>query len=88
MSYIGDKKLYLTGFADEASQDRKTQIEVTKTLGWNAIEARNSGGTNIHDRSEEEFQKASQMLDEAGIHINCFGSAICTGPEMSMMTGT
>ena len=32
--------MYLTGFADEASQDLAVQIETTKRLGWNAIEAR------------------------------------------------
>ena len=69
--------MYLTGFADEASQDLATQIAVTKELGWNAIESRNIWGTNIHDLSQEEFEKACQMLDEAGIYINCFGSAIC-----------
>lgn len=69
--------MYLTGFADEASQDLATQIQVTKELGWNAIESRNIWGTNIHDLSEEEFEKACRMLDEAGIYINCFGSAIC-----------
>lgn len=69
--------MYLTGFADEASQDLAKQIEVTKTLGWNAIESRNIWGSNIHDLSEEDFEKACKMLTEAEIHINCFGSAIC-----------
>ena len=32
--------MYLTGIADEASQDGNIQISTTKTLGWNAIEAR------------------------------------------------
>ena len=69
--------MYLTGFADEASQDLETQIEVTKSLGWNAIESRNIWDTNIHDLSEEDFEKACEMLSEARIYINCFGSAIC-----------
>ena len=69
--------MYLTGFADEASQDLAAQIKVTKELGWNAIESRNIWGTNIHDLSEEEFEKVLKMLDEAQVHVNCFGSAIC-----------
>ena len=69
--------MYLTGFADEASQDLQTQIKVTKELGWNAIESRSIWGTNIHDLSEEDFEKAHQMLDESGIYVNCFGSTIC-----------
>ena len=47
--------MYLTGFADEASQDLEKQIQVTKELGWNAIEARSVWGTNIHDISERDF---------------------------------
>ena len=68
--------MYLTGFADEASQDLATQIEVTKELGWNAIESRSIGGTNIHDLPEPEFERAADMLDAAGVRVNCFGSTI------------
>jgi hypothetical protein len=32
--------MYLTGIADEASQDGNIQVSTTKTIGWNAIEAR------------------------------------------------
>ena len=68
--------MYLTGFADEASQDLATQIRATQELGWNAIESRAIGGTNIHDLEEAEFERAAAMLDEAGVHVNCFGSTI------------
>ena len=40
--------MYLTGIADEASQDIE-QIRTTKELGWNAIESRFINGKNIHD---------------------------------------
>jgi len=69
--------MYLTGFADEASQNLDTQIKVTKELGWNAIESRNINGVNIHDLSDRAFDEVCQKLDEAGIYINCFGSTIC-----------
>lgn len=36
--------MYLTGFADEASQNLGVQIQVTQALGWNAIEARGIWG--------------------------------------------
>ena len=49
--------MYLTGIADEASQDIKTQIEVTRQLGWNAIESRFINGKNIHDLSEDVFDE-------------------------------
>jgi hypothetical protein len=31
--------MYLTGIADEASQDGNVQISTTLAMGWNAIEA-------------------------------------------------
>lgn len=68
--------MYLTGFADEASQDLATQITITKELGWNAIEARGIWGRNIHDLPEAEFTQAAGMLADAGVHVNCFGSTI------------
>ncbi|AWB65396.1 sugar phosphate isomerase/epimerase [Saccharobesus litoralis] len=68
--------MYLTGFADEASQDLDLQIKATKALGWNAIESRNINGKNIHDLTEEDFEIAVGKLESAGVHINCFGSAI------------
>ena len=68
--------MYLTGFADEASQNLDEQIKATKELGWNSIESRNIGGKNIHDLSEEDFEKVVEKLESANIYINCFGSAI------------
>ena len=68
--------MYLTGFADEASQDLDKQIQATKELGWNAIESRNINGKNIHDISDEDFEAVCAKLEAADIKINCFGSAI------------
>ena len=48
--------MYLTGFADEVSSNIDDQIRVTKELGWNAIEARSIGESNIHD-IEKEWKK-------------------------------
>ncbi len=68
--------MYLTGFADEAGADIRTQIAVTQQLGWSHIEARTVGSGNIHDIPQDEFDSAADALDEAGIRVNCFGSAI------------
>ncbi|MBK1879876.1 sugar phosphate isomerase/epimerase family protein [Pelagicoccus mobilis] len=68
--------MYLTGFADEAAQDIEGQIKATKELGWNAIESRNISGKNIHDISDEDFDVVYGKLQDAGVKINCFGSAI------------
>lgn len=68
--------MYYTGFADEASKGLEGQIKATKELGWQFIESRAIDGVNIHDLSDEAFDKAASMLEESGIRINCFGSAI------------
>jgi sugar phosphate isomerase/epimerase len=74
--------MYLTGFADEASQDLVTQIRATKELGWNAIESRSIDGVNIHDLDEEAFNSACELLDREGVHVNCFGSTIANWGKM------
>ena len=66
----------MTGFADEAANSIEGQIKATKELGWKYIEARSVNGANIHDISDEDFDAVCGKLEEAGIKINCFGSAI------------
>jgi sugar phosphate isomerase/epimerase len=73
---MGGKSMYLTGFADEAAKDIDGQIRATKTLGWENIEARAVDGKNIHDISDEAFDAVYGKLQDAGVKINCFGSAI------------
>jgi len=79
--------MFFTGFADEAARDLDGQIEATKALGWSKIESRNIDGKNIHDISEADFEVVQGKLKDAGIEINCFGSAIAnwskdpTNPE-------
>ena len=68
--------MYLTGFADEAADGIDQQIAATKELGWQYIESRNIDGQNLHDISDEQFDQVCQKLADAGVKINCFGSAI------------
>jgi sugar phosphate isomerase/epimerase len=68
--------MYLTGFADEAANGFDGQIKATKELGWKYIESRNIDGKNIHDLSDADFDIVYGKLKDAGIEINCFGSAI------------
>ena len=70
--------MFLTGFADEASADFATQIKATKELGWHFIECRNINGKNLSTLTDEEFEKMCDMLDEAGVQINCFGSGVAS----------
>ena len=53
--------MYLTGIADEASQDIEEQINVTKELGWNAIESRFVNGKNLHDLDEESLTVSARQ---------------------------
>ena len=66
----------LTGFADEASRDLEKQIAATQELGWTAISARMIGDKNIHEMPDDDFARAADRLDEAGIRIVEFGSLI------------
>lgn len=68
--------MYLTGFADEAAAGIDGQIRATKELGWKYIESRNIDGKNLHDISDADFDIVCGKLADAGISINCFGSAI------------
>ena len=68
--------MYYTGFADEASRGLDGQIAATKELGWNCIESRAIDGVNIPDLSDADFDVAAGKLEDAGIQVNCFGSAI------------
>jgi len=70
--------MYLTGFADEAGSTIDQQIKATLELGWSNIESRNVDGKNITDISDEEFDVAYGKLADAGVKINCFGSAIAS----------
>ncbi len=68
--------MFLTGFADEAGSDFATQIKATKELGWKFIESRAIGNKNLASLTDEEFENVEQQLREAGISINCYGSAV------------
>jgi sugar phosphate isomerase/epimerase len=68
--------MYYTGFADEAANSLAGQIDATKALGWKWIEARKIDGVQIHDLSEDAFDRVCGQLADSGVGINCFGSAI------------
>ena len=76
--------MYLTGFADEAADDIDGQIRATSELGWQYIESRNINGKNIHDIPDRDFDEVCGKLQDAGIGINCLGSAIANwGKEIT-----
>lgn len=68
--------MYLTGFADEAATGIDGQIKATKELGWKWIESRHIDGVNLTNITDAQFDEVCQKLSDAGVGINCFGSAI------------
>jgi len=68
--------MFLTGFADEAGRDLASQIAATRELGWKFIESRAIGDKNLATLSDAEFEDFRQRLAEAGIAVNCYGSAV------------
>lgn len=72
---------YFSGIGDEAANGIDDQIRAIKTLGWKNLEARNVEVPgfpkgNIHDIPGAAFDLLVEKVNAAGIHINCFGSAI------------
>ena len=73
--------MILTGIGDEAGNTIDAQIAATQKLGWRHIEARNVEVPgfpkgNIHDIPDAAFDIVVGKLQDAGIQIYCFGSAI------------
>lgn len=68
--------MFFSGFTDEACSDLAGQIAITKELGWSNIEMRDVDGKFLGTMTDEEFDKAYQQLEEAGVKINCYGSAV------------
>lgn len=73
---IGEKKMYYTGFADEAGKDFDIQIKATKELGWSNIETRALMSGNLASITDEEFETVCAKLDESGVKFNSFGSGV------------
>ncbi|MBN8525438.1 MAG: sugar phosphate isomerase/epimerase [Planctomycetes bacterium] len=68
--------MFFTGFADEAADSLSDQISATRELGWRHIESRRIDGVMIHDLDDAAFDRAAGQLADAGMQVNCFGSAI------------
>ena len=68
--------MLLTGFTDEAGKSLETQIKASQALGWKHLSARSIDGQNIHDLSEDDFNRVADQLNQAGIQVIEFGSLI------------
>ena len=68
--------MYYSGIADEAGKDLATQIRAHKELGWSHIEMRTVDGVQFTDLTDDQFDDAVRQLDQAGLKISCYASAI------------
>jgi sugar phosphate isomerase/epimerase len=73
--------MIFTGIGDEAGGRLEAQIAATQELGWWHLEARNVEvpgfpKANLHSLGPEAFDLAAAQLEQAGVHVYCFGSTI------------
>jgi sugar phosphate isomerase/epimerase len=66
----------LSGFADEAGDSIEEQVEVTRELGWHAIEIRTLSGKNFASLDGDELRRVRRLLDQNEIVVNAVGSTI------------
>lgn len=77
---------WMTGIGDEGAPDLATQLEDHSALGWKDIELRNVDGKNVCEMSDSDFELVRAMVQDRGLSVVCFGSAIAnwarpiTGP--------
>ena len=68
--------MILTGIADEASPQLEGQIRAHRELGWNTLELRLIGETNICQIDDAGFDQVRRALEEAGMGAICLASPI------------
>lgn len=65
-----------SGISDEAGQAIEVQIKAHKELGWDYMELRNVDGENLTMMSDEKFEEVYRKVNESGLKVSCFASAI------------
>lgn len=68
--------MFLSGFADEAGADLATQIKAHRELGYSHIELRTVDKVQFCSVGDAEFEEIWSKMQEAGLGISCYGSAI------------
>lgn len=66
----------ITGIADEGSPELKEQIRIHKTLGWDTLELRLIGKTNICAIDDAAFDEVYRILQEEKMGVVCLASSI------------
>lgn len=70
------KNCTISGFADEIDVDLQKQIALLNELGVKQVEFRSANGKGVADYTEEEAQKAMELLRVNGISVSAVGSPI------------
>lgn len=68
--------MIISGIADEASPELEGQIRAHRALGWETLELRLIGGTNVCQIDDAGFESARRTLEESGTGVVCFASPI------------
>jgi sugar phosphate isomerase/epimerase len=68
--------MIFTGIADEASLDLGEQIRTHRALGWDTLELRLIGKTNVCDLDDADFEQVARTIAEEGMKVICFASSI------------
>jgi len=71
----------LMGIGDEAGASLESQLGATRDLGWKFIEMRAAelpghAKANFHDLPDAAFAAALPQLEQSGVQVYCFGSAV------------
>jgi sugar phosphate isomerase/epimerase len=66
----------ITGIADEGSPELKDQIRIHRELGWNTLELRLIGTTNVCAIDDQSFDRVYATIQEKRMEVICFASSI------------
>lgn len=73
--------MILMGIGDEAGAALESQLAATRELSWDFIEMRavempGYAKANFHDLPDPAFDAAVSQLEQSGVQVFCFGSAV------------
>jgi sugar phosphate isomerase/epimerase len=68
--------MIVTGIADEGSTRLNDQIRIHRSLGWDTLELRLIGDTNVCEMSDLEFDEAAGLLQAEEVGVVCFASPL------------
>jgi sugar phosphate isomerase/epimerase len=68
--------MIVTGIADEGSPELREQIRIHRALGWNTLELRLIGKTNVCAINEAAFEEVYRTLSQEQVDVVCFASSI------------